>query len=438
MRLAVFTDHFPSGVSTFFARDMRGLIAAGVEIEVFTLRPLDPTRWRYVPAILDESVLPRDRVHHLALTSAITGAWVGARAHARRLVSLAISSRLSGATPDPLSLAKVGYSLLKACAWAAEWGRHFEHVFAYWGSYAATCAIGFQALTDPTVPVSMFVHAGSDLYRHPMRSMRSKLLYVDNIIVNCDFNRRYIKERYADIQGQVLPKIHLHRSGLDIGKMRYLEGGRPSARLLAVGRFVRNKGFDDLLRAIALLRRRGSNVEVDLVGDGPERGPLARLARRLEIEGAVQFSGWLPFKEVELAMTRATMLIHPSTGLGDAVPNVIKEAMAVGTPVVASAVAGIPELLNDGRCGALVPPRNPQCLAGAIAELLRDEMRREHLGRAARAFAEQHFDLWRNGRRLADILLSTPRRRERLEQRLQRRRSARGSAPESDPCSRSG
>jgi glycosyltransferase involved in cell wall biosynthesis len=118
----------------------------------------------------------------------------------------------------------------------------------------------------------------------------------------------------------------------------------------------------------------------------------------------------LPFDEVQLSMTKATILVHPSDPLGDGVPTVIKEAMAVGAPVVASAVAGIPELLDDGRCGVLVPPRNPEALADAIAGLLGDEIRRKQQARAAREFAEKNFDLWRNGRRLADILLSTPRR----------------------------
>ena len=69
-------------------------------------------------------------------------------------------------------------------------------------------------------------------------------------------------------------------------------------------------------------------------------------------------------------MRRATLLVHPSIGLGDAVPTVIKEAMALGTPVVASAVAGIPELLDEGRCGVLTPPRDPVALSEAMERLL--------------------------------------------------------------------
>ena len=119
--------------------------------------------------------------------------------------------------------------------------------------------------------------------------------------------------------------------------------------------------------------------------------------------------GQRPHPEVMGRMRAARLLVHPSVGLGDAVPTVIKEAMAVGTPVVASAVAGIPELLDEGRCGVLVSPRSPDRLADAIAGLLGDEARWRQLARAGRAFAEEKFDLWRNGRRLAEILRSTGR-----------------------------
>ena len=96
-------------------------------------------------------------------------------------------------------------------------------------------------------------------------------------------------------------------------------------------------------------------------------------------------------------------------GLGDAVPTVIKESMALGTPVVASNVAGIPELLDGGRCGMLVPPQNVEALADAIKTLLANTAMRRTYADAARKYAEEQFDLWRNGRRLARVLRSTKR-----------------------------
>jgi glycosyltransferase involved in cell wall biosynthesis len=107
-------------------------------------------------------------------------------------------------------------------------------------------------------------------------------------------------------------------------------------------------------------------------------------------------------------MNRATMLVHPSDGLGDGLPNVVREGMALGAPVVASEVAGIPDALRDG-CGVLVPPKNAPALADAMQMLLRNpEMRREIAVRARRR-TEEKYDLWQNGERLARLLESTRR-----------------------------
>jgi glycosyltransferase involved in cell wall biosynthesis len=102
-------------------------------------------------------------------------------------------------------------------------------------------------------------------------------------------------------------------------------------------------------------------------------------------------------------------LVHPSI-MPDAMPTVLKEALAVGTPVIASDLAGIPEILDHGRCGVLVPAGDVGALADAIAALLRDEARRREYATVGRQHAERLFDLRRTGQRLAEQLRSTPRR----------------------------
>ena len=103
-------------------------------------------------------------------------------------------------------------------------------------------------------------------------------------------------------------------------------------------------------------------------------------------------------------MSEATVLVHPSDGLGDGLPNVLREAMALGTPVIASRVAGIPEALDEGRCGLLVPPRDVAALASALERLLGDAALRQTLARLARRRTEEKFDMWRNGAQLAEHL----------------------------------
>jgi glycosyltransferase involved in cell wall biosynthesis len=266
----------------------------------------------------------------------------------------------------------------------------------------------FHRLIGRSIPFSTFLHAGTDLYRDQV-FLRQKLLYVDNIIVVCDFNRRFLREKFPDVFDALEPKIQVYHLGLDFAEFPHQPADRPPRRVIAVGRLEKNKGFDYLLSAAKQLIGRGFDVEIELVGDGGELRPLKALAEKLDIADKVTFRGWLRFDDVRAAMRQATVLVHPSTGIGDAVPTVIKEAMALYTPVIASDVAGIPELLDEGRCGVLVPPKDVGALARAIERLLSDEQQRTTYALAGRRYAEQTFDLARNGKWLAELLRSTNR-----------------------------
>jgi hypothetical protein len=257
------------------------------------------------------------------------------------------------------------------------------------------------------VPFSIWLHAGTDLYFRRV-FMREKLLYADNIITCCDFNVKYIAREFGDIAAQLAPKIHVNHHGLDLASFAFNPVNRPANRVLAVGRFAKDKGYDDLVRAVHLVVARGGDIVLELIGQGPEQRNLAALAAQLGLDDRVRFRGWLPFPEVRRAMSEATVLVHPSTGLGDGLPNVIREAMAVGTPVIASDVAGIPDALQDG-CGVLVPPRDVAALATAITRLLDDPAQRIEIASRARRRVEERYDLWRNGARLAQVLQSTHR-----------------------------
>jgi colanic acid/amylovoran biosynthesis glycosyltransferase len=402
MKLAVFTSTYPARVSSFFERDLRALIEAGVEIDVFAVAPLDPKLWQHSLGILGPEKLPPERIHHLTVGQSLLGARpsLASLSDAARILSSAVRH---GVVP----FAKTAYALPKAWAWAADYAGRFDHVLGYWGNYAATCAYAFHRLAGRPIPFSIWLHAGTDLYRTPV-FMREKLLYSDNIITCCEFNEGYISRAFPDIAPQIGPKVHVCHHGLDLAQFPFRIEGRPSNRVLAVGRLAQHKGFDYLVRSIAELKSRGVDVKLDFVGDGEEQAALQGLAAQLGCADAVTFRGWQPFDHVRKAMGEATVLVHPSEGLGDGLPNVVREAMALGTPVIASDVAGIPDALSDG-CGVLVPPRDVAALADAIAALLNDPGRRAAIATRARARTEERYDLWRNGTRLAGLLQQTRR-----------------------------
>lgn len=181
-------------------------------------------------------------------------------------------------------------------------------------------------------------------------------------------------------------KIWVVPNGVDLDKFRLM--ARQEARrllgleenrryLLFVGRLVAVKGLDLLLDAAVLLMRRRNDVELVLVGDGAERGTLEQRATTLGVRDRVHFVGARPHEQVALWMNAGDVFCLPShkEGLG----TVLLEALACGTPVVATAVGGIPEIVADGQVGRLVWSRNPQELAACLSEALEIRWDREQL-----------------------------------------------------------
>jgi glycosyltransferase involved in cell wall biosynthesis len=413
MKLAVFTSWYPARITTFFERDMRALVEAGVELDVFVIAPLDESMWEHSLELLGPQYLPRDRVHHLTIPAAAGPALRTIARHPLLALGDALRVLPAAARQGKVGFVKSAYVFPKAWAWASQFAGQYDHVLAYWGNYAGTCAYAFHRLAEARsrrrIPFSIWMHAGVDLYRDPI-FLKEKLLYADNIITCCEFNEGFLAQLYPDVKRQIMAKVHVCHHGLDLAQFPYRAEGRASNRVIAVGRLRKHKGFDYLIRAVALLADRGRDITVDLVGDGSEREALRDLATELGIMERVQLRGWLSNPDVIQAMSDATVLVHPSEGLGDGLPNVVREAMAVGTPVIGSNVAGIPDALQDG-CGVLVPPRDVPALADALDHLLGDAETRRDIASRARQRAADHYDLWRNGARLAQLLRATRRQK---------------------------
>ncbi len=165
------------------------------------------------------------------------------------------------------------------------------------------------------------------------------------------------------------------------------EGERTRHRLVSVGRLKAPKDMATLLDALALL----GDVELDalVVGDGPDAAALREQVERLGLEGRVRLCGERDDVPALLAEADCFVLSSRSEGL----PVSILEAMAAELPVVASAVGGVPELVEDGETGFLVPPGDPAALADALRRMLTDAELRRRLGAAGRARVEREFTL---------------------------------------------
>jgi glycosyltransferase involved in cell wall biosynthesis len=181
-------------------------------------------------------------------------------------------------------------------------------------------------------------------------------------------------------------------SGVDLETLRAGAPSRQAARrsldwpdeacvVIGVGRLVPVKGFDLLVRAFSRVLDDEPKARLVLVGDGPERLSLERLAQATGISEGVTFVG--TSEEVPRHLAASDILVAPSRNEGQG--RVLVEAMALGLPVVGTRVGGIPDVLRDGECGLLVPPENPGELAQAILALARDgELRRSYGANALR------------------------------------------------------
>jgi glycosyltransferase involved in cell wall biosynthesis len=162
-------------------------------------------------------------------------------------------------------------------------------------------------------------------------------------------------------------------------------------RFVSIGRLDVDKGQLLLLEAVARLRDEGVAVEVTLVGDGPLRGELERAAARLDVADRVRLPGWLASDEVLDCLERSRALVMPS--LAEGLPNVITEALALHRPAIATAVAGVGELVESGVTGWLVPAGSVEPLADAMraaAQAPPAELRR--LGAAGAARVRERHD----------------------------------------------
>ncbi len=159
-----------------------------------------------------------------------------------------------------------------------------------------------------------------------------------------------------------------------------------------------------MIAAADILRRRGRVFQVEIIGSGPERETLQAQAKRLGLADRVRLAGAQAHDVVCLAYQRASVFALPcviaSNGDRDGIPNVLLEAMASGVPVVSTPISGIPELVESGVDGLLVPPNDPAALAEAIDKLLASQELRESLARAARAKIESSCSLDASAERL--------------------------------------
>jgi glycosyltransferase involved in cell wall biosynthesis len=244
-----------------------------------------------------------------------------------------------------------------------------------------SAATARQLADEHRVPFTFTAH-GYDIFRKPPPDFQARASAAAAVVTVSRANADYIASAFGVSRGHlnVIPcgvdTERFHPNGVD-------SGGPPL--LLCVARHVLVKNLPVLLEACARLRDEGVIFRCVMIGDGPCRAELEAARERLGLQDLVQMPGAALQEEIAHWWQQAAVGLLTSDSEG--MPVSLMEAAASGVPVVATAVGGVPELVQDGVSGILVPPRDPEALAGALRRLLERPELRHKMGLAARRHA---------------------------------------------------
>ena len=268
------------------------------------------------------------------------------------------------------------------------------HLHAHFCHGSTTVAMLASKLTD--IPYSFTAHA-KDIYLpalNPGDLLQKKIDGAKFVVTCTGANRIHLQKlnRFGT-------PIFAIRHGLDIGHfapVRSTENGQKPL-ILAVGRFVKKKGFEHLVSACKTLKDRGVAFRCHIVGEADAEKPvIANMLKSFELEEDVLLKDAVTQAELRDLYQRADIFALPcqvvENGDRDGIPNVLAEAMAMEMPVVSTPISGIPELVTNGEDGLLVPQRDPVALADALENLLRDGKLRQEIGNAGRRKILRMFD----------------------------------------------
>jgi glycosyltransferase involved in cell wall biosynthesis len=267
------------------------------------------------------------------------------------------------------------------------------HFHVHFANRAAHTAMFVKAISG--IPFSITAHGQdfmSDLGNEEL--LRELCASAEFVGAETDYSRDMLAARCPESRD----KIFRVYNGIDLTRFPATQTKRHSVdptRFLSTGRLVPFKGFDILIDACAQLQNRALNFACEIIGDGPLRADLEARVVQHNLHERIHFAGEQSQNYVLRALRNSDIFVLASgpdeRGTSDIFPTVIAEAMASEKPVVSTAVAGIPELVANGKTGVLVPPHNAPALADAMERLARAENLCNEFGRAGRLRIEQEF-----------------------------------------------
>jgi glycosyltransferase involved in cell wall biosynthesis len=400
MRIAYLINQYPTISHSFIRREILALERQGHEVLRISVRGWDEERrgkedqaeWARTRYVLRDGAVP--------LLLAFLRVLLARPVPLLRAIGLAWKVSRRADRPFPVHL----IYLLEACR-IVLWLRaeQSEHLHAHFGTNSAEVAMLVRELGGP--PWSFTAHGPEEFDKAEFIALPEKIRRADFVVAVSSFGRSQL---FRSVSHEHWQKIQVVHCGIEPA---FYEGapGQPGAerRLICVGRLCEQKGQLLLIDAARQLSERGTKFELVLAGDGEMRGELEALIARYKLQDIVRIAGWISSDQVREEILAARALVLPSFAEG--LPVVIMEAMALGRPVISTFVAGIPELIDPGQHGWLIPAGDAVALASAMQACLDapPEMI-STMGRAARTKVLERHDIDKEAGKLAELFRRPP------------------------------
>ncbi len=402
-RIAYLMSRFPHLPETFILREMNGMAELGWQVELF------PLIFQKQEVIHEEALEWVEKAHRLPFFS------IGIlRDNIHLMISRPgtffsiLAKTFTGNFLNPGFLIKSLIFFPKMITMADSMKRlGVEHIHAHYATYPALAAWAINRLTG--IPYSVTVHAHDIFEDKPMLS--EKLENARFIIAISEFNRDYLlKILGADSR----EKIHVVHCGVrhEAYQSAHVDFHRNEKfQIVHIGSLEPYKGQKYLVEACRLLKEKQIMLHVSIIGMGYEKQALEGLISRYDLEDEVTLEGPKTQEEIAAILPQAHCYVQPSIitsrGTMEGIPVALMEAMACGIPVIATAISGIPELIEDGRNGLLLPPEDPAALAAAIESIITDYTAALKMGLRGQEKVQAEFDLHKNVKELDAIISST-------------------------------
>jgi colanic acid/amylovoran biosynthesis glycosyltransferase len=375
-KLGYLFERFPAFTQTFCARELAELYRQGTSPPVYSIRR--PTEAR--PANIPLENVP---IYYLPDTNSLEFK-IRTKLIPPRLKDLWSGSgdlRDKGRFREAVYL---GRRLKKA---------QVSHLHVHFAGLASRTAFWIKRLFGITY--SFTGHANDIFCPKPEQriGLADLLREASFVVVVSDFGARWLQRGFPESAH----KIQRVYNGLDLSVFKHASPGAEPVRLLSIGRLIEKKGFKFLIEACRLLRSSGFSFVCQIVGEGPEHDHLQEAIEVSQLSNTVRLRGALPQTELVEILSQSSIFVfpavHDSAGDTDNLPTVLIEAMASSLPIIATRIAGIPEIVQHNVNGILVPEKDPAQLADAIRVMAGDQALLKRFGGASRHIAEEKFAL---------------------------------------------